>query len=86
MVSIPCAECQRECEEGGGLCAPLDYDSIEAARSVGITNPKKARLDHRRDDHPMALRGGNWRCGKCGHLTEAEPAVVMRAAGIQPML
>ena len=81
---MKCAECVNECKAEGGLCAPMDFESIQAMKEVGI--PVRTVGKHRTRKHSRVLVGGFWRCAHGHDPVEARPDEAMRAAGVKPML
>ena len=81
---MTCSICRAACIAGGNLCAPLDWESREAATEAGI-DPDAFKREHVAAQHKMALSGPVWRC-EYGHTMDATGYEMMKAAGIPPML
>ena len=90
---MTCKECLAICERENGqgeFVCPCGSCGCE------MTDPDLCFCEipcwiiHNHDDpsdttHAMTLDGALWRC-RAGHETEAAPAVVMSAAGMEPMI
>ena len=78
---MKCKTCQQECRDDSGICNPLDFGSIEAAKEMGIDAHKHQR-EHQRREHNMTVIGAWWVCEKW-HKVEADAYTVMESSGAQ---
>ena len=82
---IKCKDCVAECMAEGGWCEGLRVEETEGLGPRKTSSWKKSIGVHQQVAHNMYLTGALWVCSM-KHELDADPADVMRAAGMVAMI